>query len=500
MRLRFGVGGQLALVLVLFLGSLAILLWNSFTAFWLPQREQEAREHVGEASRRMAEAAGPLIEHFSPDGRRPPHGLDDSLAEVTERVLSDFPSAEGGFYLAGGLDQFTAYAFPTRPSPSPPPSDDNQPKHRPAVQRDPPPRERGYIHEQAQRSVAQESGTRPLVQAYEVEASRVVVATDPVGSSRPAPLAAWVMVRLTGRPDQQREALKSYQLSTGLAYGAIVLAVLLTANLGRTLVRERRQRERLREELRRAEHLAALGKLLAGVAHEVRNPLAGIRSTVQLWLRLPDLARTPESLDAVIQSVDRLSELVSRLLYFARTGADEPRPVDLNSVVRDTLELLRAQAAAQGVTLEADLAPELPFVSGSDPALRQVVLNLATNALQAMPRGGRLLCRTASVSGGQGVELRVADTGPGVAPEARAHLFEPFFTTRPEGTGLGLALCREIVLQHGGAIELVPGEGPGATFRVVLPSSLSPLAPEAGARGEEKEFSWRGHPTGPRSW
>ena len=103
--------------------------------------------------------------------------------------------------------------------------------------------------------------------------------------------------------------------------------------------------------------------------------------------------------------------------------------------------------------------------------MKQVVLNLATNALQAMPKGGRLLLHTRTLDGPRRTELRVADTGPGVSAEARPRLFEPFYTTRPEGTGLGLALCREIVRQHGGDIDLETSESPGAVFRVWLPES-----------------------------
>ena len=103
--------------------------------------------------------------------------------------------------------------------------------------------------------------------------------------------------------------------------------------------------------------------------------------------------------------------------------------------------------------------------------MQQVVLNLATNALQAMPKKGRLLLQTCTLDGPRRAELRVADTGPGVSAEARPHLFEPFYTTRPEGTGLGLALCREIVRQHGGDIDLETSEAPGAVFRVWLPES-----------------------------
>ncbi|TMQ32461.1 MAG: histidine kinase, partial [Planctomycetota bacterium] len=238
-------------------------------------------------------------------------------------------------------------------------------------------------------------------------------------------------------------------------------------NLGRSLKRQRLDQERLREGLRRSEHLAGLGKLLAGVAHEVRNPLAGLRSTVQLWQRLPDTARTQGSMEAVVQAVDRLNEIVTRLLYFSRADRDERQPVPINEVLSETLKLLEAQAANQGVALEFDLQPELPDVLGSASALRQVFLNLATNALQAMPHGGQLRCRTRYEL--REVEILFADTGPGVSPEDRQHLFEPFFTTGPEGTGLGLALCREIVVHYGGQIDLMSSDGPGASFRVMLP-------------------------------
>jgi signal transduction histidine kinase len=224
----------------------------------------------------------------------------------------------------------------------------------------------------------------------------------------------------------------------------------------------------LRDELRRTEHLAALGKLLAGVAHEVRNPLAGIRSTVQLWERLPDAARSPDSIHAVIRAVDRLGEIVSRLLYFARVDNAERRPVSVNSVLTETLDLLAAQADSQSVVFERGFDPNVPKVSGSAGALRQVFLNLATNALQAMPQGGKLNCRTRFDSQKRLIETRFSDTGPGISPDVQKHLFEPFFTTRPDGTGLGLALCREIVLQHEGRIEFETG-GSGTTFWVALP-------------------------------
>jgi two-component system sensor histidine kinase HydH len=368
------------------------------------------------------------------------------------------PGGGGGVFLDEGEGRVLAYAFPTGEqgqAPAPPLAD-------------PPHLEAGLIRDQARWSLGQQPG-QPRVTTQDVGPSRVVVATEPVGRRRPARLVAWALFRLTG-PEQTAGRARLSSVSAALALGGMVLALALAVNLGLTLRRQRREQERLREELRRSEHLAALGKLLAGVAHEVRNPLAGIRSTVQLWQRLPEAARTPASMEALVAAVDRLNEIVTRLLHFSRAEQTERQPVDVNKALDETLRLLQAQAAAQGVSLERDLAPKLPPVSGSAGALRQVFLNLALNALQAMPHGGRLVCRTRYDARGRQAEVRLSDTGPGVSAADRQHLFEPFFTTRPGGTGLGLALCREIVLGHGGRIDLEPGQGPGATFRVLLPA------------------------------
>jgi len=190
---------------------------------------------------------------------------------------------------------------------------------------------------------------------------------------------------------------------------------------------------------------------------------------VQLYQRLPPASRDPSALETILNGVDRLNALVSRLLYFARSAHEARHTVDLNAVVQETLSLIRAQAETQGVTLQTELATDLPSVSASMQALGQVVLNLTINALQAMPKGGTLRCRTRRLEGSPCVELWIADTGPGIATEELPHLFEPFHTTRPEGTGLGLALCREIVQQHGGQIEFDRLADWGAVFRVTLP-------------------------------
>lgn len=458
---------QTALVIVLFVSSLAVLLFNAFSALVLPRREAEMREQLRQASSRLAREAAPVLDAwFEPPppkkGRKkgPKKASlekeNDELARVSRRVLADFPGVEGGFYLNARLDRFSGYAYPTGPNPT-------------AARSEPPPLEAPHIRRQARESLDLPPG-EILLHVRDVGPSRVVVATEPVGRERPARAATWLIHRLT-HPEQLERQIFRYQLANGLALGGILVALLLTLHLGRSLRRQRQREDRLREELRRSEHLASLGKLLAGVAHEVRNPLAGIRSTVQLWERLPETARNPETMAAVIRAVDRLNEIVSRLLHFSRADAAQRHPVAVNGLLTETLKLIEVQAAEQGVRLQADLQENLPGVSGSAGGLRQVFLNLASNALQAMPEGGVLRCDSRAAPDGKKVFIRFSDTGPGISAEERGHLFEPFFTTRPDGTGLGLALCREIVAQHGGEIRLENGEGSGAVFRVALPAN-----------------------------
>src|SRR5688572_2505895 len=247
--------------------------------------------------------------------------------------------------------------------------------------------------------------------------------------------------------------------------------------VGRDMTQEREMRLRLME----SDRLAAVGELVAGVAHEVNNPLCSISAFAQLLLRDDELTPTHrESIEVIRAETTRASQVVKDLLTFARRSDPQREPLDLNGVVARTLRLRRYQFAEASVRVQQELAPELPAVLGDARQLQQVCLNLVTNAVHAMTSrgGGMLTMRTAHAEGE--VVLEVVDTGPGISPGARAHVFEPFFTTKGEGegTGLGLSVSYGIVKAHGGTIEVADSGPHGTTFRVRLPA----VATRAGAR------------------
>ncbi len=205
-------------------------------------------------------------------------------------------------------------------------------------------------------SVEELAGERPVTVA--IRAAPVLVNGRVVG-------ATWVMTRLVD-PLFVDRSLQGYRLAAGLALGGIALAFALTAGLARTVRRQAAERDRLQTDLRRSERLAALGKLLAGVAHEVRNPLAGIRSTAQLWQR-GVVGLDEESLEGLVHEVDRLEEIVSRLLQFSRADAQDLAPGDLNAVLTEAARLAASPAEAKGVRVEVDLDPDLPPVAMAPP-------------------------------------------------------------------------------------------------------------------------------------
>ena len=236
---------------------------------------------------------------------------------------------------------------------------------------------------------------------------------------------------------------------------------------------------RAQEQLVRSEKLAAVGKLTAGVSHEILNPLNII--TLSLQLMVGDRETPPEiveQLRVLEDQAGRIAKITQSLLYFSRQREPERRRLDLGEIVTQTLGLLERELMLENIDLDLKLAEKLPPVSADQYQLQQVVLNLLTNARDAMPKGGRLSLSIEAVQtdGKKFVELRVEDTGEGIAPEHLGKLFDPFFTTKDEGegTGLGLSICQGIVETHGGSIRAESEEGRGSTFVVQLPLESTP--------------------------
>jgi two-component system sensor histidine kinase HydH len=478
-QVRIPIAVQVGLVAALFVAALIALWTTGASVVARERRRSETKamlEQVGDAlaiqGREMIAGAGEFPSFPETQSR---DELDRELSALAAPLLSRDRGIEGG-YLVLRFKSFLGTVL-LRKGPARPGSDvKNQrlePRDHGRGEASLPPLEADLIdiqvdaairREQALFSVEELAGERPVTVA--IRAAPVQVAGRVVG-------ATWVMTRLVD-PLFVDQSLQGYRLAAGLALGGIALAFALTAGLARTVRRQAVERDRLQTDLRRSERLAALGKLLAGVAHEVRNPLAGIRSTAQLWQR-GIVGLDDESLGGLVHEVDRLEEIVSRLLQFSRADGQDLAPGDINAVLTEAARLAGGPAEAKGVRVEVDLDPDLPLAAIAPSALLQVFRNLTTNALQAMTAGGTLRLTTRRGPSQNSIQASVADTGPGLAPESLKHLFEPFYTTKAEGTGLGLAIAREIALAHRGELLAANrAEHTGAVFTLTLPAA--PLA------------------------
>ncbi len=232
------------------------------------------------------------------------------------------------------------------------------------------------------------------------------------------------------------------------------------------------ERKQMEQALLRTERLAAMGHLAAALAHEINNPLQSIENSMELALDFPlQEEERQEYLEAVRQEIERLIALTSRVLDFARPPQVERRPTSVAEVLRYALTLAGKHLAHSRIELSSDLPEDLPLVPASFDQLAQVFLNLIINAVEAMPHGGKLRISARSTDGE--VELTFADSGPGIPPDMLDKVFEPFQTTKEDGTGLGLAVSYSIIRQHGGAITAGNARDGGAVFAVTLPLAPS---------------------------
>ncbi|MBZ8141615.1 two-component system sensor histidine kinase AtoS [Rubrivivax gelatinosus] len=225
------------------------------------------------------------------------------------------------------------------------------------------------------------------------------------------------------------------------------------------------ERDRLMVQVMRADRLAALGELTAGIAHEIRNPLTSIRGFLQYLQDCEAIEEWRHYGPLIIREVDSLNHIVGELLAFGRPRPPQIDSIDIGELVRETAFLARGRSEAQvTVTLE----PGLPGIEGDREALKQAILNLLINAIQALPQGGHVEIAVAAVDAGL-VSIAVHDDGVGIAPENLAKVFDPFFSTKASGTGLGLAMVHRIVDAHAGTISIDSRIGEGSTVEIRLP-------------------------------
>ncbi len=250
------------------------------------------------------------------------------------------------------------------------------------------------------------------------------------------------------------------------------------------------EKRRLESQLRRAERAGAMGRLASAVAHEIRNPLNYVSLSVdhlQAAFRPSDPARGEEfeqSMRQIREELRRVNALVTEFLSFGRPPRLRIQPCRADEILQEVVRLAAGRAEQQKVGLEIRIDPGLPSLLADPDGLRTCFLNLVTNGIQAMPRGGRLELRAEKAAPGQ-IQIRVRDSGDGIAERDLERIFEPYFSTKEAGVGLGLAITQRIVQDHGGRIEASNPPGGGAEFRVLLPVEGPPAAPA------ERELSAR---------
>ncbi|MCS6816750.1 MAG: ATP-binding protein [Blastocatellia bacterium] len=264
----------------------------------------------------------------------------------------------------------------------------------------------------------------------------------------------------------------------------------------------------LERRMARAEQLALIGEMAAGLAHEVKNPLAGIKGALEIILDdLPEDNPHRSILRHVLEEIQRINRIITDLLDYARPRPPSHVQTDVNRLIEHVVSATRVQLANNHIVLEFHPAPELPSLIIDPDELQKVVLNLLLNAIQAVRDHGHILVRTSYDPQERAIKLSVTDDGEGIPPENLDKIFRPFFTTKKRGTGLGLATCQRIVTGYGGTITVTSEVGKGSTFTVTLPLQAPPThrishlvvlsssdpSPDSERSGETSSSPMRGH-------
>jgi signal transduction histidine kinase len=323
------------------------------------------------------------------------------------------------------------------------------------------------ILEEVAREVAERRAAGDLAEATHAEA--IVASAAVLG-----PLSEGVVIGIRAESGELAGLLviADDRVHDAYSHDEVTLLEGLAAQIGVVI-----QNSLVYQRMQERDRLAAIGQMAARLAHEVKNPLGAIKGAAQLLAEpSPGVAdidpSSREFLGIILEEVDRLDRVVGSVLDYARPTKGNPAAVDVNGIVRRTVQILSSDRDDE-VALELELADELPRIRIDAEQLRQVLMNLVRNATQAMNGRGKVVVgtRARGLAPARWVELRVTDSGPGISQKVLKNLFVPFYTTKNKGTGLGLAISQRLVQSAGGTIEVNTHEGAGTTFTVVLPAS-----------------------------
>ena len=434
-----------------------------------------------------------------------PDSLDLQLALMSTQIFGITPGLKGGFWIPH-IGEFLGYANPWSPPPVP--------------TYGPPPRSYTLIRRQVEETCETGQGIVRLHELQSVSVSSAVfpLATEPVWHGEQLVAVAWARIHI--ERDLPLRKLGHYlQIAALVAISAFIVSLVaaihqrretrslnqnlqlieqcpthrLTRRRGvfgsireaindmlNSLEQENSRRRSLEAQLHEQDKMAALGHLLTAVSHEVKTPLAILKTRVQIWQR--DLKRfsretgqapplSDESLQIALREINRLSDLLRKLVSFSRpVRVDLMRPLEPDDLIQHTVLFIKPRLVQQRIDLDMDLSAADVEILGDPDALHQVFLNILTNALDFMKDGGRLYVASRVDGGGGELVIDFIDDGPGLSGEAREKAFDPFFSERRGGTGLGLSISHEIVMAHHGTILFVdPEGGEGGHCRVTLP-------------------------------
>jgi signal transduction histidine kinase len=498
------------LILVIVVGG---LLAAHTIRNWRDDIIRETTSLAVDAARRLALDAESYLKDSSARLDKPDAGLsvaqrdslDARLTRLSNRVFAGFPGVKGGFWVVGE-GRFMGYANPWSPPPKP--------------RFGPPPRSYGIILDQIKETI--ERGER-VVRLHEFETVSVSnpvfpLATEPVRSNGRIVAVAWARIHIERELPARK--LGRYLNITAIVAVSAFLVVLITTIRQRLEIRslsenlrlieqdpsrrmarrggmygtireainkmvdsleaENKRRLFAEEQLHQQDKMAALGKMLAGIAHQVKTPLAILKTRVEIWQK--DLKRfseetgeppplTDASINVALREIDRLSNLLRRLLFFSRpVRKNGMRRLNADDVVRNTVSFVKPMFAEKKVSLDANLNAEGAEIIGDPDSLHEVFLNILTNSLEIVQVEGRVSVATGVDREARRLVVDMKNSGPGLPPEVREKVFEPFYSTRQGGTGLGLAIAYEIVRAHEGTIEFMETGGEaGAHCRVTFP-------------------------------